>query len=206
MTSDVTSKPRATKNKPKVTATVTLTATQVPCLPKSTKRVAKKRKKRGHYHTGIHLSPKCKEPIAYRSGWELSACKHLDSLNTVDEYWYESVRIPYVANVRSSKTRYYLPDFIIKFSDGSMKMVEVKRENQLTNLKVMKKAAAAKLWCQAQKIKITYEFWTDKIILPLQKKEKEELKLQEQESFDDLKKKVIAKRTKSKRRSRPSKK
>jgi hypothetical protein len=167
-------------------------ATTKPKLVKkaSTPKISKPRKrKKGHYHTGVHISPKCKEPINFRSGWERTICCYLDNMIEVDEYWYESVKIPYVANLRSSRVRYYLPDFVIKFTDGSMKMVEVKRENQLTNLKVMKKAEAARAWCKIQKIKITYEFWTDKLILPLQKIEKQ--------SLNEIKKTIIKKRTKN---------
>ncbi len=165
----------------------------------STKTVVPKirrRKKKGHYHTGVHKSPKCKESICYRSGWERTICYYLDNLNTVDEYWYESVKIPYIANARSSKVRYYLPDFVVKFTDGSMKMVEVKRENQLSNLKVRKKADAARDWCSKQKTKITYEFWTDKMILPLQKLEKLAKKEKEEDTLDEIKKKLKAKNAK----------
>jgi len=180
--SPTTAKARATKNSSKV-------------VPK--KAVGPRRKRRSRYHTGVHISPKCKDPINFRSGWEKTICIYLDGLITVDEYWYESVKIAYVANLRSSKVRYYLPDFVVKFSDGSMKMVEVKRENQLTNIKVVKKAEAAHAWCKVQKIKITYEFWTDKMILPLQKLYKEQT-LPKEESLNEIKKKLIKKRSKAK--------
>ena len=156
-------------------------------------KVRRRKRKGGHYHTGTYISPKCKDPINFRSGWERTICIYLDALNTVDEYWYESVKIAYVANLRSSKVRYYLPDFVVNFTDGTMKLVEVRRKNQLRNIRVMKKAEGARRWCEVQKIKITYEFWTDKMILPLQKLYKEQ-ETPKEESLNEIKKKLIKKR------------
>lgn len=149
--------PAATKNKP---------------APKP-----RKRKRKGRYHTGIHVSPKCPTPISYRSGWEKTICNYLDNDPTVLRYTYEAIEIHYTSNLKSKKIRKYLPDFMVWYVNGKVKMVEVKRENLLTNLRVQKKAEAAKLWCAQQTPKVLYEFWTDKFILPLQRAEKLKQKL-----------------------------
>lgn len=138
-----------------------------------------RRKRKSRYHTGTHTSPKCPTPIEYRSGWELTVCNYLDNDSTVLKYTYEALEIQYLSNLKAKKLRKYIPDFLVWYTDGKVKMVEVKRENQLTNLRVQKKAAAARLWCAAQNPPVTYEFWTDKVVLPLQRAEKLRAKCQQ---------------------------
>lgn len=127
-----------------------------------------KKRKKTRYKVGIHISLKCKQPVNYRSGWERALCQYLDANNEVVEYWYESVKIPYLSP-KAKKPRFYIPDFLVLFSDGTLKMIEVKRENQLSNIWVKAKAEAATRWCGLQNPKIVYEFCTDKFILPLVK-------------------------------------
>lgn len=140
--------------------------------PKSTKNKKRRRVKKRRYHTGIHVSPKCDEPIKYRSGWELVICKYLDESPDVVCYMYEKIIVPYTTSPRSKKLRKYIPDFVIIYKNGDTKMVEVKRENMLTCEKVQRKAEAAKIWCAQQTPPILYEFWTDSMVLPLQKAQK----------------------------------
>jgi hypothetical protein len=148
-------------------------ATKASKASKNTSATTRKRKrKKTRYHTGVHNSPKCNAPINYRSGWEYTVCKYLDNDPSVLAYAYESIEIRYTSNQTTKRLRKYLPDFLIWYADGKVKMVEVKRQNQLTNLRVQRKAEAAKIWCASQKPEIIYEFWTDKIVLPLQKAEK----------------------------------
>lgn len=122
----------------------------------------RKRKKRKKYHTGTHHSPKCKTPVEYRSGWELVVCRFLDDNPTVMEYEYESVIIPYLSNPRTGKVRSYYPDFLVTYSDGTRKLVEVKRKDKLNDPKVVKKAKAAEIWAKANNV--TYEMWTNTVI------------------------------------------
>ena len=133
------------------------------------KKTRKKRKKKTRYHTGTYSSPKCSTPINYRSGWECTVCKHLDLDPAVVRYTYETIEIHYTSNKTTRRIRKYFADFRVWYSDGTVKMIEVKRENKLTNPRVQRKAEAARDWCGKQNPKITYEFWTDKIVLPLQK-------------------------------------
>ena len=107
---------------------------------KSKKKTSKKRrkKKRG-YITGTYISTKCKNPIKYRSSWELYVCKHLDEDQNVLNYDYEPYKIPYLSNVSSKKFRNYIPDFVVNYIDGSQKIIEVKRTSALNNSIVLKK-------------------------------------------------------------------
>jgi hypothetical protein len=146
------------------------------------KKTTTSRKRKGRYHTGIYNSPKCSKPIEYRSGWERTVCEYLDNDVDVVAYAYESLEIQYLSNLKSKKVRKYIPDFLVWYANGKVKMVEVKRENMLTNLRVQKKAAAAKVWCAAQTPKVDYEFWTDKMILPLQRAAKLREKCQQTKS------------------------
>lgn len=127
----------------------------------------RKRRRKGRYKTGIHKSPKATKPIEYRSGWELEVCKYLDSEPSVVSYEYESIAIPYISNVRTGKVRNYFPDFLVNYADGKKIMVEVKRNDKLTNLKVMKKTEAGRQWCQQNGA--TYELWTNQLIEKIRK-------------------------------------
>lgn len=138
-------------------------------LPTKTSKPPRRRRRKSRYKTGIHISPKCPTPVKYRSGWEFVICLQLDSDPRVVGYTYEPFSIPYMSNVKSGKVRNYFPDFLVSYADGQRRLVEVKRENQMNNLIVKKKAEAAKLWCVNQQQKISYEFWTEKMILPLMK-------------------------------------
>jgi len=132
-------------------------------------RLTRKRRKT-RYKTGIHVSPKCTSPIAYRSSLEKAVCCCLDENELVVKYSYEQLIIPYKSNIRTARIRRYFPDFLVEYVDGKKKLVEVKRENQLNNPYVKKKAEAAILWCKEHEDQnLTYEFWTEKLIRPLLK-------------------------------------
>lgn len=125
------------------------------------KKPIKRRKRRGHYKTGIHYSPKCSSPIHYRSGWELTVAKALDNNPEITSYEYESLKIPY--NIAGKHHDYY-PDFIIAYRSGKRVIVEVKRQDKLSNRVVVAKAAAARRWISEQKNGWTYEVWTDAVV------------------------------------------
>lgn len=126
-----------------------------------------KRKKKRHYKTGVYNSSKAKNPVKYRSGWELTTAIALDRDPTVLAYEYEPFYISYISSIKSRRYRKYFPDFVVRYVDGSTKIIEVKRLNQVTNLTVMKKTEAAKQWCE--KRGILFELWTDKKIQMLEK-------------------------------------
>jgi TnsA-like endonuclease N terminal len=122
----------------------------------------RRRRKGGHYKTGLFESVKCKEIIKYRSGWELICANYLDLDPLVKSYSYEELRIPYISNISKNKIRNYIPDFLVEYVDGRKIIIEVKRKSSLNNLLVIKKAMAAKSW--GKKRNIEYVFWTEDVI------------------------------------------
>lgn len=156
----------------------------MPTSPKKKPSVAKKplrkRRKRGSRRckTGIHTSPKLKNVMTYRSGWELTFALELDFDPNVVAYLYEPLAIGYVTNVNSGRVRKYFPDFIVFFADGSKKMIEVKRDDKVQTPLIQRKAKAALDWCK--KNGATYEFITSVTIKELVQRQKQRAK-QEQE-------------------------
>ena len=126
------------------------------------KPVKRRRKRKRHYITGIHHSPKCPTPIKYRSGWEHTVALYLDQDPNVLSYEYESINIRYAI---AGKYRTYTPDFLILYKDGKKVIVEVKRADKLTDRKVIAKATATRKWLKENKLDdYSYEFWTNAVI------------------------------------------
>jgi hypothetical protein len=136
-------------------------------VEKNKKKKPKSKRKKKLYKTGIHISPKCKNPIKYRSGWEYIAAQAFDLDKNVVEYEYESFTIPYIANVRSGKLRTYLPDFLVTYNDGTKIIVEIKKTNALSHAIVIKKAEAAEKW--AKKKGMLYQIWSKDVIDQMKK-------------------------------------
>ncbi len=114
-------------------------------MTKSTAVKKRHRRRKGHYHTGVHESPKA-GPCKYRSGWELLYMQHLDADPDVLMYLYEGVKIPYISNIRTKKVRHYFPDFLVERSTGKT-LVEIKPKKRVTQANVTKKLDAARAWC-----------------------------------------------------------
>lgn len=110
----------------------------------------RRRKRKGHYHTGVHVSTKTGRDHKYRSGWELSYMQWLDSCVDVATWDYECLIVPYVSNVRTGKLRKYYPDFLVTHADGSQELVEIKPARRVHQAKVAKKLAAAADHCRAR--------------------------------------------------------
>lgn len=114
--------------------------------------------------------------VTYRSLWERNVMRWLDSNPDVVEWGSEEVTIPYEHPVRGGKAKYY-PDFIVKWTNGQIKLIEVKPFNQTQKPKqpsrqtqkyikeVMTYAVNQSKWAAAQefcdKNKIIFEVWTE---------------------------------------------
>ena len=109
----------------------------------------RKRRRKGHYHTGVYVSTKTGQSCKYRSGWELAYMQWLDVSASVMTWSYESVIIPYVSNVRSHKVRRYFPDFLVAYADGHVELVEIKPARRVHQATVQKKLKAALDHCSA---------------------------------------------------------
>lgn len=116
-------------------------------------RVTRRRRRR-HYKRGVHVSLKTGKECRYRSGWELSYLKYLDSNQDIVTFQYEELVIPYVSNVRTGKLRKYYPDFFVEYSDGHKELVEIKPSKRMTQMKVQKKLLAAGDWCRANDVSL----------------------------------------------------
>ena len=82
--------------------------------------------KTGHV-TGVYNSKKCKEPVRFRSSWELVTMMFWDDQIDVESYTYE----PYVLKI--GENRRTVPDFLVTYSDGRREIVEVK-PTQVSNI------------------------------------------------------------------------
>lgn len=63
--------------------------------------------------------------IIYRSGWERRVMKYLDEQPDVATWASEELIIPYVSPKDGLRHRYF-PDFLVKKTDGSVQVLEVK--------------------------------------------------------------------------------
>jgi hypothetical protein len=108
---------------------------------------ARKRRKSRRAKRGIHVSPKCLEPIHYRSGWELKYALYLDGNPLIASYRYEPYSIPYVSNTRTGRVRQYWPDFELTQATGLRVLVEVKPLKKLKQAINRKKMEAAQRFC-----------------------------------------------------------
>lgn len=157
------------------------------------KKRKRKRRKKSRYITGIYDSEKATKRIRYRSSWEYYVCRFLDEQLDVVSYEYESIKIPYISNIKSKKTRNYIPDFLVNYVDGSQKIIEVKRKTAINNSIVVKKAEAARKWCESlakEGKPITYEMWTEAIIFPIRQRFLILEKIQKQQKKKKTRKKI----------------
>ena len=110
----------------------------------------------GRYHPygtrnvkGYYTSNRDNKIRFYRSSWELAMMKYLDESTVVNTWDSECVRIPY----RYDGQRWYVPDFIVTFSDGHREMWEIKPREFINSEKVLLKADAARKYCEQNDIR-----------------------------------------------------
>jgi hypothetical protein len=116
----------------------------------------RRRRRKGAYKKGTHVSTKTGQECRYRSGWELLYMQHLDRDPDVVSYVYEGFKIPYVSNKKTGRIRYYIPDFLIVRTKSRLTLVEVKPFNKLKKPTVVKKMKAAEAWCNAHGVALEY--------------------------------------------------
>ena len=114
--------------------------------------------------------------VVYRSLWERNVMRWLDTNPDVVEWGSEELSISYDHPVRGGTAKYY-PDFIIKWANGQIKLVEVKplaqtqrpakprRQTQKYVNEVMTYAVNQEKWAVAEsfclKNNMTFEVWTE---------------------------------------------
>lgn len=112
--------------------------------------VKKKRRRKSGRKRGKYTSQKMGTVMTYRSSWELAYFQWLDSCTNVAQFFSESIKIPYVTNKRSGKTRNYIPDLFVIYTDGTKKLIEIKPKSKLLQATNVKKFIAARQWCTDQ--------------------------------------------------------
>jgi len=75
--------------------------------------------KTGHV-TGVYCGKKCKNPVSFRSSWELAAMMFWDDQNNIFSYEYE----PFIFKI--GENRRTVPDFLLVYLDGKREIVEIK--------------------------------------------------------------------------------
>lgn len=112
----------------------------------ASKRISKN-KGRGFFRaqTGWYKS-KNNGKVWYRSGWEKKYMEKLDNDNSVINWEYEVLVLPYYDN--KGIKRHYTPDFLVEYKDGTKELVEIHPQG-IKYYNDKEKQHAAKAWCEA---------------------------------------------------------
>ena len=110
--------------------------------------------KSGHY-----FSKKLNKKVFYRSMYELQAFKLLEKDNNVIFYKHEPFKIKYFYK---NMVLNYIPDLLVKYVDGTQKIIEVKPNCKLKDEKNLKKFEYTRLFCD--KNNYIFEIWTENIL------------------------------------------
>ena len=100
-----------------------------------------------------------KEKIYFRSSYEAIYCYYLDNNSDVEWFSFEPFRIPYKFE---NKTRYYVPDFVIKWKDNSVVSIhELKAEFLREDEQVKAKSSCAELFALQNNMEFKILFCED---------------------------------------------
>lgn len=130
-----------------------------------------KRKKKVAFAEGHFVSAKNGgKAMHYRSGWELKVYQLLEQLGEVHSYQVEPLSITYYFN---GKQKTYIPDLLVRFTDGRCELWEIKPANQTGVPQIKAKKAAAEDFCQTRGI--VYKMITEGVIDRLAQNVKDQL-------------------------------
>jgi tnsA endonuclease N terminal len=130
--------------------------------------------KDGKYKTGHFYSRKMQTKITYKSSYEYTFYKHLESNTEVVKFFLEPIKIPYVDADGLKKN--YIPDCLVLYSDGRIELCEIKPSNALKAINVKRKARAAVNYLKEHSPNVTYRFVTEKEIFKIDSDYKKVLK------------------------------
>lgn len=128
----------------------------------------------GKYRTGHFVSAKNKSSYVYRSAYEYAFFTKLENDDTVVQFIVEPFQVPYVDS--RGKQRVYKPDIVVLYSDGTLRIYEIKPKAMLRNLDVQSKAAGCRAFIRIQRMNATYHFVTEEDIFANLKEYQEVLK------------------------------
>lgn len=100
---------------------------------------------------GYHTSLRDRKERFFRSSWEHAVMVHLDAALDVVSWDYECVRIPYYYD---DNKRWYVPDFLVTFTDERRELWEVKPKEFVDTEKNRLKTSAAQRWCRDNAISV----------------------------------------------------
>ena len=86
--------------------------------------------------------------VNYRSSWEMEYALWLDGNPDVASFGHETLIIEYVSNARTGRKRRYYPDFVVRYVDGLVEVVEIKPAKRVHHARVQKKTIAAGEWAR----------------------------------------------------------
>lgn len=107
------------------------------------------RRRTGGYESGYFFSTKMGREVKYRSSFEKAFYFTLEMCNSVVSYEVESLRVSYLYEGRN---HYYIPDVLVKFSNGLTSLVEVKPKPFQSHEVNIEKFEAARLYCKEHDI------------------------------------------------------
>lgn len=114
------------------------------------------------YIQGNYYSKKNDGNYPYKSSYELAYLHQLESDPEVLQYIYEPFEL-YYTDV-NEKRRVYRPDFMVLYSDGKIRITEVKPSAMLKDYDVQSKARSCKQYIETSftNVDIEYKFITEK--------------------------------------------
>ena len=113
---------------------------------------------------GTYVSTKTGRSHYFKSSWEETVMKHLDSVPDVSTWDYECLRIPYKYGIEG-KQRWYVPDFMVTFQSGVREVWEVKPEQFLNTERVRNTTEAGSQYCE--QLGIVYRLLTRRVMQAL---------------------------------------
>jgi len=118
----------------------------------------------GHWRYGKQgwfYSEKNGKEIHYRSQFEKRAYEILEEMDDVEQYTPEPFRIAYELD---GVVRYYIPDILVVYKDGSKELIEIKPMEMLKYDEFLAKAKFAKEYCENNGIDKGYSIWTQEML------------------------------------------
>ncbi len=121
------------------------------------KSFSQNRTRRGRHKSGTFLSRKCNSEFIYRSSYELAFFHMLEASDVVERYVVEGLRVPYLFD---GSKRTYIPDVLVLYKDGSMRVYEIKPKQLVNTPIVQAKARACISFLKKHMPETTYHFVT----------------------------------------------
>jgi len=115
------------------------------------------------YISGLFWSTKNNKEYTFRSTYEFAYFFMLENDDNVESYIVEPFDILY-RSPKDNRIHRYIPDIIVLYKDGSLKIIEIKPKCMTTDPVVVRKAEAARKYIKMYRLDATYEFITEEDI------------------------------------------